>query len=248
MATDPRKRQKKLERRAAKRKEKKHLVVREQSGGLPERLSAASRYPVLHCWIPDSQGEQGIGWVVLSRGMPGGQVAVVSFLVDSYCLGVKNVFAEILGRPSYDSKYLRKMTSEMPSRSVAPAEARKFLEEAVAYARGLGLAPHPDYLKGMLLFGDVNAADSTAPFEFGKDGMPYFVAGPHDTPERCRQILAILANTCGPGRFHYLIPAAGPDLVRVLPDALRQGDVRLIGPDESGEIIDHPVHFGEEEE
>src|SRR5437016_2230285 len=79
MAADPKKRQKKLERRAAKRKEKKQTLVRAESGGLPERLSAATRYPVLHCWISDTVKDEGLGWVLLSREFPNGQVAVASF-------------------------------------------------------------------------------------------------------------------------------------------------------------------------
>ena len=220
MGNDPRKRQQKLERRAAKRKEKRHVRVREQSAGLAARLSAAAAYPVLHCWIGDNIQEQGIGWVVLSRAMPNGSVAAASFLVDSYCLGVKDVFAEILPRSEYDSKYLMKMMKDMPSRSVEPAEARKLLEDAVAYARKIGLAPHPDYARAMALFGDVDAADSNAHFEFGKDGKPFFVNGPNDTPQRCQQILAILNKTCGEGQFdfvfgvpgsHTIVPAEGDD-------------------------------------
>src|SRR5438128_2471397 len=118
MGTDPRKRQKKLEKRAAKRKEKKHHLVRAQSRGLAEQMTADSKYPVLHCWIPDNLNKNGIGWVMLSRELPNGQVAVATFLVDSYCLGVKNVVAEVVGRSAYDSKYVRKMTRDMPSRAV----------------------------------------------------------------------------------------------------------------------------------
>lgn len=205
MGSDPRKRQKKLERRAAKRKEKKYVRVREQSAGFAERLSAASAGPVLHCWIGNSIAAQGIGWVVFSRAMSTGPVAVASFLVDSYCLGVKDVFAEILPHSAYDDKYLRRMTADMPSRSVAPAEARKLLEEAVAYAREIGFSPHPDYPRAMILFGDIDAADSDAHFQFGKDGKPFFISGPNDSPEQCKQIVAILSKTCGPGLFDYLV-------------------------------------------
>jgi hypothetical protein len=208
MANDPRKRQKKLERSAAKRKDKKHIRVREQSAGLAERLGAASAWPVLHCWIGNSIAERGIGWVVLSRAMPNGPVAVASFLLDSYCLGVKDVFAETLPRSAYDEKYLRKMMSDMPSRSVAPAEARKILEEAVAYAREIGFSPHADYPRAIILFGDIDAADSDAQFQFGKDGKPFFISGPNDSPERCKQIVAILSKTCGPGLFDYLVVGA----------------------------------------
>jgi hypothetical protein len=211
MGTDPRKRQKKLERRSAKRKEKRHVQARVDSAGLPEQLRAAVAYPVLHAWIGESLGPQGIGSVVLSRELPARQVAVSNFLVDRYCLGVKDAWATVIDRLTYDTKFLRKAQRDVPARNVPPAEARKLVEQAVAYAHGLGLAPHPDYPTAMILFGDVNAADSDAVFEFGKDGMPFFISGPHDTPERCRQVVAILNKTCGPGKFHYLIRASASD-------------------------------------
>jgi len=233
MGNDPRKRQKKLERRAAKRKEKRHVRVREQSAGLAERLSAAVPFPVLHCWIGNSIADEGIGWVVLSRAMPNASVAVASFLVDSYCLGVKNAHAEILPRSDYDHKYSRKMMSDMPSRSAAPAEARKLVEEAIAYARDLGFSPHPDCSKAMILFGDINAADSDTHFEFGKDGKPFFVSGPNDSPERCKQIVAILNKTCGPGRYDYVV-------------ALSRSHHILAGPDAGEEEIEEIEDFDEE--
>lgn len=209
MANDPRKRQKKLERRSAKRKEKKQVRVRDQNMGLAERLSAAVKHPVLHCWIGDAVAKSGIGWVLLSRSLPNGSVAVVNFLVDSYCLGVKDVFMEILPHSAYADKYLRKISNRMSFHDAAPAEARKLIEEAVAYARGIGLSPHADYAKATILFGDIKAADSDAHFEFGQDGKPLFVSGPNDSPERCKRIVAILNNTCGAGQFHYQIAVGG---------------------------------------
>jgi hypothetical protein len=236
MPTDPRKRQKKQERRAAKRKEKKHLQVRQQSAGLADRLTAATRFPILHCWIGDDLGPEGIGTVILSRELPGGQVAVASFLVDRYCLGVKDAFGAILGRASYNDRFVRQLHQKMPMSDAAPADARKLVEEAVAYARGLGLAPHPDYPKVLTLFGPVNAADSTATFEFGKDGKPLFVAGPHDTLARSRQIIAILTNTCGPGGFDYVVPLAGPEFDRHIPEDLDE-EMHPLGPYEEDEEV-----------
>jgi hypothetical protein len=233
MGSDPRKRQKKLERRAAKRKQKKHLLERGQNVGIGQRLTAAAKFPVLHCWISDSVQTQGIGWVLLSRELPNSRVAAAVFLVDRYCLGVKDAFGEVLDRLDYDKKYRRKLTADMPARSVSPAEARKFLEAAVAYAHGLGLPPHPDYPKAMLLFGDVDPAESNAQFEFGKDGKPFFFAGPHDTPERCRRIMAILNNTCGPGNFDYLAAISPSQEMHIFgPDEDIGGELEDLGEDE----------------
>jgi hypothetical protein len=237
MSSDARKRQKKQERKAAKRKEKKHELVRQKSLGLADRLSAAARYPVLHCLVTDSIEPQGLGQVMLSREFPNGQVAVATFLVDRYCLGVKDVHAEILGRSAYESKYVRRLRSDMPSHAVSPADVCKLVTQAVAYAHGLGLSPHPDYPKAALLLAGIDPAASSAEFEFGKDGKPFFIAGPHDTPERCRRILAILDNTCGPGGYHFLQPVGPADF---------EGR-ELIDEDESGEFLDEIEDAGEDE-
>jgi hypothetical protein len=241
MATDPRKRQKKLERRTAKRKDRKHQLVREQSAGLAERLTAAAKYPVLHSWVSEDLWTQGMGWVLLSRQLPDGSVAASVFLVDRYCLGVKDAMVNINSRSLYESKIVRLMRAQFTSRAVSPATARKFVESAVAYAQGLGFPPHPDYHKAKLLFGDIDAAEAKEELEFGQDGKPYFIAGPNDTPQRCRQILNTLLHGRSPDEFHYLMPAI--DLGEALPDALKHGKARLVGEDREGRIHDHTVDF-----
>jgi hypothetical protein len=241
MPTDPRKRQKKQERRAAKRKEKRHLQVREQNQGLADRLTAAAKFPVLHSWISDTVETEGIGSVVLSRELPDGRVAVATFLVDRFCLGVKDAFAMVLGRATYNEKYTRGMRSQMPMRDVPPADVRKLVEDAVAYARSVGIAPHADYARAALIFGPIDASQSTARFEFGQNGKPHFIAGPHDSPERCRQIIAILSNTCGPDRFNFTIPLAGPEIDRYLPAHLEGKEPRLIGPYEEDDEDEEDV-------
>jgi hypothetical protein len=210
MATDPRKRQRKLERRTGKRKEKKHVIAREQSAGLAKRLTAAVKYPILHSQASEDLWTEGIGQVLISRLLPNGTVAVAAFLVDRYCLGVKDAFAFILGRSSYEERFVRQTRSRLAVRDLSPAAARKIVEQAVAYARELGIAPHPDYQTAMVLFGDVDANDCQEEFEFGKDGKPLYIAGPHDTAERSRQIVSILTHSCGADGFHYLIPLGDP--------------------------------------
>jgi hypothetical protein len=228
MPTDPRKRQKKKEKQAAKRKAKHQQLVQVRSAGLPTRMAGASRYPVLDCWISDTVLEEGLGYVCLSRKLPGQQVAFGLFLVDRYCLGVKNAVAEIAARSVYDNRVTRQLRTEYGSHDMKPACARNFVEGAVAYARDLGLQPHSDYRTARLIFGDINAAECTEEFEYGKNGQPLFIAGPYDTEARCRTILATLARSRGPGGFHYTIPlgseAAQAMEALELEDALEEED------------------------
>jgi hypothetical protein len=154
--------------------------------------------------------------VLFSRKLPDGSVAAAIFLVDRYCLGVKNVTVAIRSHADYQSSIVRRMQSNYTLRNLSPATARKFVESAVAYAQDLGFAPHPDYHKAKLLFGDVDAGQASEELEFGKDGKPFFISGPHDDEQRCRQILNTLMRSRGPDQFHYLIQIGGPD--NPLPD------------------------------
>jgi hypothetical protein len=243
MATDPKKRQKKLERLAAKRKAKQQHLIQEKSAGLPERLAAAASHPVLHTWATMDLWDQGLGWVCLSRQLPNGSVAFAVFLVDRYCLGVKDVLTGISHRSEYDSQIVRKVRSEFAVEELAPEAVRKLIESAVEYARRLGLSPHRDFQRARLLFGTIDAAECMQEFEFGKNGKPLFVAGPHDTPARCRQILSMLESSCGPDGFHYILPVGGA--TEFLPESLRQGGARLIGKDEGGQYIDQRLEFNQ---
>jgi hypothetical protein len=245
MPSDPRKRQKKQEHRAARRKAKLKGRTREQQTGLAERLTAAAeKYPVLHCWASEGLWTQGMGWVCLSRELPGGSVAFGVFLVDRYCLGVKNAMADVAGRFAYEDKVVGKLRARSGERELSPAAARKLVEGSVAYAAALGLHPHADYHKARLIFGDIDPGECTDEFEFGKDGKPCFIAGPSDTPERCRLILHTLERACGPDGFDYLIPMMDP---RILPESLRRKDVRVIGPDETGTIRDYEGNFSDDQ-
>lgn len=235
MPTDPRKRQKKLESRAAKRKSKQHQLARAKHAGLPERLVSAANYPILHSLVTSDLWDQGLGWICLSRELPNGMIAFAIFLVDRYCLGVKNAMADVARPSTYESRIVRKMRSEFASKELSPAAARKFIEGAVEYARNLGFSPHPDYQTAKLIFGAIDVADATETLEFGKDGKPFFIGGPNDTPARCRQIVKTLEQSCGAGRFDYLVPVG--ESRQVLPESFAQQSPRPIDPDDTGTIL-----------
>jgi hypothetical protein len=209
MAADQRKRQKKLERRAAKRKDRRRELIRQKNRGLGELLAMAAGAPVLHSRVADTMWDQGLGHVMLSRQLPKDRVAVGMFLVDRYCLGVKDCFGRLMVRAEYNA-FCKELDEKFEMEDYTPADVRKLVEGAVDYARNLGLEPHPDYLRVKSIFGDIDARDSQEKFEFGSEGKPLFMNGPHDGPERCRRIISILEHSCGPGGFHVIMRLGGP--------------------------------------
>ncbi len=249
MARDARKHQKQQARKAAKRKAKHHEIVRAKNVSMASQLRIAAAHPVVESWVTQDLWDSGMGYVHLARRMPKQFVAFTMYLVDRYCLGVKDVIIGVRGGAAYEEWMVEKIRPRFRRESLTPAAARKLVEGAVAYANALGLPPHADYGKAKLLFGDIDAAACPDEFEYGQRGKPFFVAGPYDTPEKCRRILAALERSRGPGGYDYLLPLTGSDQVQMMDEDLmdydeddyEDGDEDEFLEESDDEVIDSPT-------
>ncbi len=206
MAIDEKKRQKKLAKKKAKRKSvaADRKKAEWKFGPSRESMKAA---PIHECLVSRDLFEVGMGPVFLSRKMPDGEIALGSFLLDVYCLGVKNAIFTVASEDSY-----REMVEGGPNQgnteTIHPACARKLVEESAAYADSLGLKPHKDYAAARKIFGDLDPDACPRTFEFGKDGKPFYIAGPGDTPARVRKIVNHLTKKVGKDNFHFMAPVS----------------------------------------
>jgi hypothetical protein len=216
MALDPRKRQKKLAKKAARRK-KVALQARKESslGGFlsDARLMAqVVSSPIHQCYVPQDLFKTGIGDVIVSRRLESGKILAAFFLVDVFCLGVKDAFLRLMSPAEFRFSVEKAGEHETLER-VDPAYVRKLVEASEAYALGLGLNPHPDYRQARKIFGDIDAAACPAHFEFGQDGKPFYISGPNDSLTRINLIQHALLKSCGPDGFHFLIQIGEPELM-----------------------------------
>lgn len=158
--------------------------------------------------------ESGWGYVVVARYKADGRCEAGFFLLDVFCMGVKDAGFETFGSFEEFQEDLLDPLFQIVGEPLrmTPAAGRKLIEEAVAYASDLGFAPSADYRKAARVFGGISAAECEEEFVFGNDGMPLYVQGSRDSPERCQHILETLTRRCGEGRFHYLISAGSDDL------------------------------------
>lgn len=201
-------REKKLEKKKAKRTEKKREVTRFAAMGLHGQMKRAAHGPLLHCALHDEGGEsKGMTQLLFSRRLPEGSVALTVVLVDFWCLGIKNVTVDVVPMQRYRDFHDR-LQREMPGVPLDPPSARRLVEDAIAYALKYGLPPHRDTAKALPIFGDIDASAAARTFEFGKDGKPFYVAGPRDSISRQKQIVETLRQTAGEGNFHFTIAAS----------------------------------------
>jgi hypothetical protein len=148
--------------------------------------------------------ELGLGHVVVTRFRGDGEAELGVFLVDVNCLGVKDAYFARVTQFEYDRELLDRILPADNRKPLDPPSARKLVEDAVAYAGRLGLAPHPDHKKACRVFGGIDPAASTANFTFGREGKPFYVQGKYDSFERCLQILRQLRARCGEDNFDFL--------------------------------------------
>jgi hypothetical protein len=232
MPANDKRRQKKLERRNAKRKERHREITKQRSLGLAERLRAATAHPILDSLISNTLNKDGMCTTILSRQLPTGEVAYSVFLVDTYCLGVKDAFGGVRFLDEY-RQMVEKSDEKLDMKRIDPADLRYLVEQSIEYARGLGLEPHSDYARFSAIFGDIDPGQASLQVEFGKDGKPLFYAGPHDSRYKCQQIIETLRESCGDGGFDYVLPVAVLDGNPLF--SLSSKGLHLSGPTESDE-------------
>ncbi len=209
MAKDRKKLQKKRAQKAAKVKSKK--AQHKQHGGAPISMRIAFQAPLYQCWEPQQlfRRDGGLGSVIITRKTDGHRVLMAVFLIDAFCLGVKNAFVKLFSESEYRF-FLRELRTRESLKSISPACARKLVEGAEAYARDLGFEPHKDYHTAKKVFGDIDTEECSTSFEFGLEGKPLYFAGPYDKQKFRDHIMKTLTDKLGPDGFDFIMPLGEP--------------------------------------
>jgi hypothetical protein len=160
-----------------------------------------------HTNWPDDRGaptvahDSGIAIVFCAAPHAGARLSVCVYLVDTWCLGVKNALGpQRMARSEFEA-FKRTIYAPWKSEGIpVPLElAQHLVLGAVAYARGLGFEPHPDFRRARPGLG---AWEGPSAITFGRDGKPYYLSGPHEDPHR---VLTTLEHSVGRGRFDYTV-------------------------------------------
>jgi hypothetical protein len=181
------------------------------------RASGGELAPLHHCLINESAAldlldrslsgdkdhSSGLSQVLVTR-IERSNYLVCSYLVDHWCLGVKNTF----GPRKMDARKYEMLTHQSSQRfgesfrEISLLQAQSIVFGVVDYAERLGIKPHPDYERSKVHLG--KRPEQLIEVEFGKDGKPIYMSGPYDNPDK---IIYALEQSVGRGNFHFVMQA-----------------------------------------
>jgi hypothetical protein len=193
--------------RARKAQRRKQVVAQKRraeatEASLPARVLQAAQAPIRHCFLTESLFDIGMGTLVLARGATRHHLALSSFLIDAFCLGIKDVMFDSLESEVFEM-YMDATNAGSPMVSVDPSYARKLLRDLAAWSQSIGFAPHRDFAAVERMFGDVSADASNAVFQFGRAGKPVYIPGPYDTAPLVQRRIEHLRKYLGDDGFGF---------------------------------------------
>lgn len=204
-------RQKKLAKKRSKQRQRTQVLAAEkqQLASLAGMMTSASSGTVQSCFvgIPPKRTElNGMVTVTLVRSGPHKQVALANFLVDLWCLGIKDCGGQLFS-PAECREALEDFSKELELEPIDPSAARAIVEAGVNYAASLGLNPHPDYRKVALLWGDIPVGELPVDISLGRAGQPCYIVGPFDDDAKQQFICRTLRDNVGEGNFDVVTAA-----------------------------------------
>jgi len=206
MARSEARRQKKLMKKRRKDKMRRKRKSRASSDILGTRaILKAREYPIYECLINSGWEEQGVASILLSRRQPDGRIVLGVYLVDIFCLGLKDTFCKAdVPLSIYEGEIKPKCYSLIEPVECPIPLAHSIIYGGIEYAEKLGFKPHKDFKLSKHILEEPDKIERVK-VEFGKEGKPFYISGPRDDPQKIQRIIKQLERSVGPGNFDFLI-------------------------------------------
>lgn len=165
----------------AKKKSKNKNKGQQQPALSPYRFmrEKARTLPIGKCYIapPDWQ-ESGMAHVIVTRVRPSGNLVMGAFLVDTFCLGVKDAGYHENMTPSDFEGYLNNYKKGMGLEEISYNEAHNIIYGAMAFAEEGGIKPAKEFDPAGYILEEDTEDIPLIEYDFGKNGKHFLVVNP----------------------------------------------------------------------
>jgi hypothetical protein len=147
----------------------------------------------------DEETLEGMALVSVARNSGFNRITVCTYLVDLWCLGVKDTMGPRQIDPGEYSVFKDMVYRGFDDvRQISLEQAQAIVFSAVEYAAKLGFSPHPDFEETKPHLGQWSGEPR---IECGRDGKPFYMSGPYDNPLK---VIKTLRESVGEGNFDYV--------------------------------------------
>ena len=184
---------------------KKNKTIQLQS---PENYirTRARNLEIYECLINDGWKEGGMATVMVSRKHTNGNVTFAIYLVDLYCLGVKDTLflfnvSELMYRQQLQRFYEMDEFTKIEYKL-----AHNIIYAAVEFAGDYGFIPDKLFTNVTQYLLEEDTEDiELIDIECGLHGKPAYFQGPNDNQATIKRILNQLERTAGRGNYNYTL-------------------------------------------
>lgn len=187
----------------AKRKSKHRNKGSQKTRIPPERFmrEKTRALPIGKCYITPDWKKSGSALVIVTRIRPSGNLVMGVFLVDTFCVGVKDAhYRENIPELEF-GEYIEKYKNGPGLEEISYNEAHNIIYGAIAFAEEGGVRPSKEFgIAGYVLEEDTDEVPLIE-YEFGKNGRHFLVI---NSAWREMHYLRTLEKTLG-GDFEYVM-------------------------------------------
>ena len=162
----------------AKKKSKNKSKGQQQPALSPYRFmrEKARTQPIGKCYIapPDWQ-ESGMAHIIVTRVRPSGNLVMAAFLVDTFCLGVKDAgYHENIPTSDFE-EYLNNYKKGMGLKEISYDEAHNIIYGAMAFAEESGIKPAKEFDPAGYILEEDTDDIPLIEYDFGKNGKHFLI-------------------------------------------------------------------------
>lgn len=164
---------------------------------------AARKVPIDKCYVNNDWPQSGMAQAVVTRKKKSGRYIIGIYLLDTFCLGLKNTLylanaqefelEELLEGINNSGQFVEETDSTL---------VQNLVYGAIEYAEELGFEPEKDFATSEFILDAVEDLDFID-IEFGKNGKPFYIVGPHDNKAI---IIDKLKKAVGENGFDFISP------------------------------------------
>lgn len=178
----------------------------------PEKYirTRARGLPIGTCYINGNWRDSGLAVIFVSRRHINGHVTHAVYMVDIFCLGLKESYWTFNQHPRDFKEFMDKQQKANPHgvlmMQIDYVLAHNIIYGANEYAGELGFFPHKSFDTTKYILEEDDDRVELIDLEFGYKGKPLYISNPERLAERSR-VLAQLEKNPGKGNYEFITEA-----------------------------------------